>query len=245
VARITRDDLLAFRDRYLCGRNGVLAIFGAVKADEVRALVEREFEALRSGEPALTELPVPTTLTAAREVSAIRPKQQAVLMTGFLGIDLASPDRAALELIDESCSDLGSRLFMRIREEMGLAYFVGTSQLLGLSRGAFTFYLGTDPAKLTEVKAALQEEIARLAADGLTAEEIRRAKAKLIGQQEIRDQSNDALAFSCALDELYGLGFDHYQRWRSEVEAVTVEDIRRVARKYFAEQPGITAVVRP
>ncbi|MEQ1858986.1 MAG: pitrilysin family protein [Chthoniobacteraceae bacterium] len=245
VAKITRDDLLAFRDRHLCARNGVLAIFGAVKAGEVREMVERELAAFRSGEPAVVAPPQPAPLRAASEFIEIMPKQQAVLMTGFLSVDLTSPDRAPLELIDEACSDLGSRLFLRIREQMGLAYFVGTGQLMGLSRGGFTFYLGTDPAKLEEVKGALHEEIAKLASDGLTAEELARAKAKLNGGLDIRNQSNDALAFSCALDELYGLGFDHYTRWRGEVDAVTLEDIRRVARKYFAEQPGITAIVRP
>ncbi len=245
LTKLTRDDLIAFRDRHLCARNGVIAIFGAVKADEVRALVEREFEALRSGEPAVAVPPQPAPITASAEVIEHKPKQQAVLMTGFHGTDLAGPDRAALELIDEACSDLGSRLFLRIREQMGLAYFVGTSQLLGLARGAFTFYLGTDPAKLAEVKAALHEEIAKLATDGLTAEELTRAKAKLIGQQDIRHQSNDAFAFSCALDELYGLGFDHHAHWRAEIEAVTLDDVRWVARRYFADQPGITAIVSP
>jgi zinc protease len=95
------------------------------------------------------------------------------------------------------------------------------------------------------VKAALHEEISKLASEGLTAEELARAKAKTIGQQDIRNQSNDALAFSCALDELYGLGYNYQDQWRREVEAVTVEDIRRVARIYFADQPGLTAIVRP
>jgi len=245
VAQITRDDLLAFRDQHVCARNGVLAIFGAVKAEEVRALVEREFEAFRVGSPAIDKPLEPAPIPAALEVHETRPKQQAVLMCGFHGADLASPDRAALELIDEACSDLGSRLFLRIREEMGLAYFVGTSQLLGLARGAFTFYLGTDPAKLTEVKAALHEEISKLATEGLSTDELKRAKAKMIGQQDIRNQSNDSLAFSCALDELYGLGFDHYLSWNAEIEGVTVEKIREVTRHYFAEQYGITAVVQP
>jgi zinc protease len=245
VARLTRDELAAFRDRHLVGRNGVLAIFGAVDAAEVRALVERELGDLPAGEPAIAEPPQPTPLAASLEVGETRPKQQAVLMCGFHGADLAHPDRAPLELIDEACSDLGSRLFLRIREQMGLAYFVGSSQLIGLARGAFIFYVGTDPAKLDAVKAALHEEIAKLAADGLTAGELARAKAKLIGQQEIRNQSNDALVFSCALDELYGLGFDHYTRWHTEIEAVTLDDIRRISRKYFAEQPAVTVIVQP
>ena len=145
-------------------------------------------------------------------------------MVGFHGADMFSPDRAALELIDEACSDLGSRLFLRIREEMGLAYFVGSSQMTGLAPGPFVFYCGTDPAKLEAVKAALHEEIRKLAEHGLTAAELARAKEKLLGQQDIRNQSNDAFAFTCALDELYGLGFAHYRaRLGREVEAVTLE----------------------
>jgi zinc protease len=76
-------------------------------------------------------------------------------------------------------------------------------------------------------------------------EELARAREKLLGQQEIRNQSNDTFAFSAALDELYGLGANYYRKLRSQVEAVTADEIRRVAQKYFAEQPAVVAVVRP
>ena len=81
-------------------------------------------------------------------------------MVGYRGADMFSPDRYALELIDEASSDLGSRFFIRIRDEMGLAYYVGASQMQGLVSGLFAFYLGTDPAQLEPVKAALLDEIA-------------------------------------------------------------------------------------
>jgi len=245
VTRLTRDDLAAFRDRHLVARNGVIAVFGNVQAAEVRDLVEKALGALPAGEAALVNAPQPAALAASREVSLVKDKQQAVLMTGYHCADLFSPDRAALELIDEASSDLGSRFFLRIREEMGLAYFVGSSQMIGLARGPFVFYCGTDPAKVEEVKAALHDEIRKLAEHGLTDVEIARAKEKFLGAQDIRNQSNDSFAFSCALDELYGLGFDHYRQLRAEIEAVTPDDVRRVSRKYFADQPAITAIVRP
>jgi zinc protease len=244
VARLTRDDLLAFRDRHLCARNGVLAIFGDVRADEIRALVEDALAPLPAGEPAFTTVPEPPALPASREVELIEEKEQAVLMVGFPGIDIHSPDSAALDLLDEACSDLGSRLFVRIREEMGLAYFVGSSHLSGLARGMFVFYLGTDPAKLTAVKAALHEEIAKLARDGLTAEEVSRAREKSLGQMEIRHQSNGAFAYQAALNELYGLGHSHHLTQRRQLEALTTEQIAAAARRYF-QQPAITAIVRP
>ena len=245
VARLNRDDLAAFRDRHLVGRNGVLSIFGNVNAAEVRDLVEAALAQLPAGESALANVAQPAPLTASREIEQIKDKQQAVLMTGYHCADLFSPDRAALELIDEACSDLGSRFFLRIREEMGLAYFVGSSQMIGLARGPFVFYCGTDPAKVGEVKAALHDEIRKLAEHGLTADELARAKEKFLGAQDIRNQSNDSFAFSCGLDELYGLGFTHYRQLRAQIEAVTLEDARRIARKYFAGQPAITAIVRP
>ncbi len=245
VAGLTRDDLTAFRDQFLVARNGVLAVFGNVQADEVRALVEQALAQLPAGEPALVHVPQPVPLTATREITQVKEKQQAVLMTGYHCCDLFSPDRAALELIDEASSDLGSRFFLRIREEMGLAYFVGSSQMIGLAPGPFVFYCGTDPAKVEEVKAALHEEIHKLAEHGLTAVELARAKEKYLGAQDIRNQSNDSFAFSCALDELYGLGFASYRTLRAEIEAVTLEDVRRVARHYFLDQPAITAIVRP
>jgi zinc protease len=244
VAGLTPDALRAFRDRHLVGRNGVLSVFGDVRAEEVRAAVEELLSGLPAGEPALTSVATPPTLAVSREVEAIKDKEQAVLMVGFPGTDLFSPDNAALEIIDEACSDLGSRLFLRIREEMGLAYFVGSSQMSGLARGMFGFYLGTAPEKLADVKAALNEEISKLAAHGLSAEELMRAKEKYAGQQEIRNQSNQAFAFQAALNELYGLGHSYHLEQRRQIDALTVEQVQAVAKKYFS-QPAITAIVRP
>ena len=95
------------------------------------------------------------------------------------------------------------------------------------------------------MKTALLDEIHKLANEGLTNEELARAKKKLIGQQEIANQSNDAFGYHCALDELYGLGFDYYKRLEQDVNAVTLDNIKTVAAKYFRDQPYVLATVRP
>ena len=200
---------------------------------------------MKPGELALAKVPEaePPKQTESAEIN--KEKAQSVLMAGYRGVNIFNPDRHALELIEEASSDLGSRFFIRIREEMGLAYFVGATQMQGLAPGLFAFYLGTDPQKVEPVKAALLDEINKLASDGLTNEELARAKKKTIGSQQIAHQSNDTFGYQCALDELYGLGFDHYKALEHDVEGVTLDEIKRVAAKYFRDQPYVLATVRP
>jgi zinc protease len=245
VATLARKNLIEFRDRYLVARNGVISIFGNVTATEVRGLFEQALGEMKPGELALTRPPQPAPVPRTVTVESVKDKAQGVLMVGFRGADIFSPDRHALELIDEASSDLGSRFFLRIREQMGLAYYVGASQMQGLVPGLFLFYLGTDPQKIEPVKTALLDEITKLATGGLTQEELARAKKKMIGQQQIANQSNDSFGYMTALDELYGLGFQHYKTMEQAVEAVTLDDARRVAAKYFQEQPYVLALVRP
>jgi zinc protease len=245
VAELQREDLEKFHREFVTAQNGVLAVFGDVKAEEVRAQVEKLFGSLPSGELALTsppEAPAPAELIVAeREVD----KQQAVVMVGYRGGSVVSPDRPALEIISSASSDLGSRFFDRIREQMGLAYFVGASQMTGLVPGLFVFYVGTDPLKVDKVTEALQEEINTLAAEGLTDEEIERAKRKLLGAEAIRNQSNSSFASNAAINELVGLGYDHHLRRSEEIQNVTAEQVREVARRYFQENSPVRVTVRP
>src|SRR5437762_1555483 len=212
VQRLTQKDLLEFRDRYVVAENGVIYVFGDVKASEVKQLVEQMLSNMKPGALALSDAKPSMPLSKPETVESRKDKAQGVIMVGFRGASLSSPDRYALELIDEASSDLGSRFFVRIREQMGLAYYVGASQMQGLVPGLFAFYLGTDPQKIEKVKTELLDEIHKLANEGLTPDELARAKKKLIGQQEIANQSNDAFGYHCALDELYGLGFDYYKQ---------------------------------
>ena len=245
VEELNPKQLLAFRDRYVVAKNGVVSVFGNVNAEEVRQLFDRALGSMPGGALALNEARRPGPIQRTVTVESQKDKAQGVLMVGYSGVDIFNADRHALELIDEASSDLGSRFFIRIREEMGLAYYVGASQMQGLVGGVFAFYLGTDPQKLEAVKIALREEIDRLASEGLTAQELARAKKKIIGQQQIANQSNDAFGYQCALDELYGLGFDHYKNLERDIESISLDNVKAVAAKYFRDQPYVLATVRP
>ena len=168
-----------------------------------------------------------------------------MLLIGFSGADMFSKDRYALELLDDAYSGQGSRLFIRIRDELGLCYYVGAYGLLGLDPGYFAFYVGTTPQKVGQCEKEIFAELDKLKQTGLTAEELDRAKASLIVQKKVGMQDNSELATMVGLDELYGLGYNHFQVEDELYRAVTVGDIKRVANTYLAGKPSAVAVVRP
>jgi zinc protease len=245
VQRVRVGDLKPFHAALTVPNNCVLAVFGDVKAAQVKAAIAKKFGAWAQGAPALAHLPVPTPPTQPKHVVDTRDKKQAVMVIGFPGMTLHDPDRFALELIQEACSDLGSRLFVRIREKLGLAYYVGAQNFLGLVPGYFAFYVGTDPAQVELVESELLKEAEDLRNHGLTAEELRRAKAKVIGQKKIARQDLGGYAMSTALDELYGLGYRHSDTEDAKYEAVTLVQVQDVARKYLRPNALVVAVIKP
>jgi zinc protease len=247
VEHIQVTDVKAFHTNFTRPNNCVLAIYGDIKPESVRAAVEKAFGNWKSSadvESGLRPSPL-SPLESVVRVNEIRDKKQAVLLIGFRGTTLENPDRYALELLQEACSDLGSRLFIRIRENLGLAYYVGAQNFVGIAPGYFAFYVGTMPEKagLVEKELLIEAELLRL--EGLTAEELKRAKAKVIGQRKISRQDLGTLAMSTALDELYGLGYAHSETEDALYDAVTLDQVKAVAEKYLKPNALVIATVKP
>ena len=239
-------DVKSFHETFARPNNCVLAIFGDIDASSIRAAVEEAFGNWKPSQSAGLSSDITLgNLDSVKRVNETRDKKQAVLLIGFRGTTLESADRYPLELLQESCSDLGSRLFIRIRENLGLAYYVGAQNFVGIAPGYFAFYVGTMPekAELVEKELLIEAELLRL--EGLTAEELKRAKAKVIGQKKISRQDLGTLAMSTALDELYGLGFAHSETEDALYDAVTLDQVKAVAEKYLKPNALVIAVVRP
>jgi zinc protease len=247
VQRVKVEQLKGFHAELAVPNNCVLAIFGDIAEQTTLSAVEQAFH---SWEPVAKVAAAAAgkdlaNLTSTKRVTESRDKKQAVLIIGYRGVSLHDPDRYPLELIQESCSDLGSRLFLRIREKLGLAYYVGAQNFIGLVPGYFAFYVGTMPEKAELVEKELLSEAELLHLEGLTEEELKRAKAKVIGQRKIARQDLGALAMTTALDELYGLGYAHSETEDALYEAVTLDQVRSVASKYLKPDAFVVAVVRP
>jgi zinc protease len=236
--------LKEFHQKLTAPNNCVLALFGDVKVGEVNAAVEKAFCGWKKSDGISLNSQSPT-LTSPKRVEETRDKKQAVLVIGFPGTTLSSEDKYALDLLQECCSDLGSRLFLRIREQLGLAYYVGAQNFTGLVPGYFAFYTGTEPTKVALVEKELLAEAELLRTEGLTAEELKRAKAKIIGQKKIARADLGNLASTSALDELYGLGWQRADLDDAKYEAVTLEQIKVAAQKYLQQDALVVSIMKP
>lgn len=225
--------------------NCVLAIYGDVNTAETKAAVEKAFGSWKSTSATATRPSTFTPLTSPKRVTDNRDKKQAVVVIGFPGTTMNAEDRQAMELLQEACSDLGSRLFLRIREKLGLAYYVGAQNLLGITPGYFAFYAGTEPSKAAQVETEMFKEVELLRTECLTEEELKRSKSKIIGQRKISRQELGGLATTTALDELYGLGYANSYAEDAKIEAVTIDQVRAVAQKYLRPESAVIAIINP
>lgn len=243
LEKLQSAEVQAFHQKLATPGNCVLAIYGDVNATETKAAVEKVFAAWRTADS--KPQPASSTPTSSKRISETRDKKQAVVVIGFPGTSLNAGDRQAMELLQEACSDLGSRLFLRIREKLGLAYYVGAQNLLGVTPGYFAFYAGTEPGKAAQVEQEMLKEAELLRTESLTEEELKRAKAKIIGQRKIARQELGSLATTTALDELYDLGFDFNDSEDARLEAVTLADVKAAAQKYLRPEWLVVSVINP
>ncbi|HAV43379.1 TPA: hypothetical protein DCX15_05120 [bacterium] len=233
IEAITRDELLEFYYTYCRPDNMVLSIFGDIEIEETTQKIKELFDEFKPKPFPESLIPKEPPMKEIRHTFINRKKEQTIVMIGFHGIDVKAPERHTFEVITSILSGQDGRLFKSLREENPLSYSVGTYSILGLDRGAYIFYIGTDPKLKDEAIEGLLNEIKRLRDEEVMDEELQRAKRQLIGNRAISLQSNSSFSLYVSLDELYGLGYDNFKEYENRINKITKEDIRRVANTYF------------
>ena len=245
VQSLSIEQIKSHHGRLVKPGNQVLSIFGDIDIEQVKKELLNLWE--DCSESSRIELPRSPSETRVETLalSETCDKKQSVVVFGFPGTTFFDKERHALDLLQETCSDLGSRLFMRIRDELGLAYYVGAQHMPGLVRGYFGFYAGTSPEHVEQVKEEFKIQINKIKSEGITQQELDRSKAKMLGQKQIARQDLGHLAMASALDELYGLGFQHPLEEDAAIHAVSLEDVQKAAEKIFNLENSTVAVVGP
>jgi len=246
VGSIDQAMLRAHHDRLIVGNNLAIAVSGDVDPDEVAEGISRRLAGLAAGSsfsgevPALDEAP-----TEIRREKVAKDRAQAHLVMGFRGVSVSDPDRGALDVISQILAGQSGRLFLELRDKKSLAYTVSAMSVEGLAPGFFAVYIATAPEKVEEARRGMLEELTKLVGEAPGEEELRHAKRNLTGNHAISQQRNSGHAGHMALDALYGLGPGANQKYAASIDAVTQDDVVRVARRVIVLDAYTEALVEP
>jgi zinc protease len=222
----------------------VIAAVGDIDADEFAREIDKAFGALPAG-PALPELPRWQPSAKARTIVVERPVPQSTVQIALPGIARDDPDWYAAFVMNHifGGGGLGSRLATEVREKRGLAY--GASSALRLYKKASLLVISTASAneKVGEAIRVIRTEMARLRTDGVTDQELADAKTYLTGALPVSLDSSGSIANLLYSLQLDGLPRDHLDKRPALIQAVTAEDVRRVARHLLRDDAAITIVV--
>jgi zinc protease len=245
VAGLTAEDVRRFHRRLFHPRDLVISVVGDVDPADVVDKVERYFVEPEGELGEAPKIAEPDRRTAPELVVGDLEKEQAHVAVGFDAPLVGQEDRYPLRVLYAILSGQGGRLFYELRDRQSLAYSVHAKMLLGLDASTFSVLIGTSPEKVEQAVEGIFEQIGRVRRDGVTDQEVARAKRYLVGNHDIGLQKNGSRSLSMGLDELYGLGYKRSTEFGEHIDAVTRQDIRRVAEAYLQPGRSVTSVTKP
>lgn len=224
------------REGYYRG-NCVIAAAGNVNHDQLLTVLEREgwFEGTTLEPPRPPASAVPACRGVVRREA--RDTAQTHLVLGSDTFPLRDPRRFALAiLVNVFGGGMSSRLFQRVREELGLAYAVFAYKSFYRATGHLGVYVGTQTASAEAAENAIREEYDRLAREGLPTDELANGKQQLKGQVMLSLESPVARMGRLAGFTLHDDRYRPLDEMLADIDAVTTEDIAAVAAEFFPAQ---------
>ncbi len=235
IKKITSADLTRFHDENYLPNNSMLAIVGDVTLKEILPKIERAFGDWKSGTAPKTTIPSVPAQGASKIYLINRPGSvQTVFNIGTLAIERTDPDYAAMVVMNRILGGGGSsRLFLNIREDKSYAYSVGSSFNASKYRGAF---LASSPVRTEVTEGALREfmnEFKRIRDQQVSPTELENAKRSIEGGFALSLENPQLLLTNIITQKLYDLPANYWDTYPQTVEAITADDVQRVARKYI------------
>jgi zinc protease len=246
IALVKPDELKGYVRRVLARDRLKIAIVGDIDAKAAGAMLDRVFGTLPAkGELAPVANIEPASLGRRNVVTFDTP--QAVVSLGGKGLARKHPDFMAAFVVNHVLGggSFTSRLYQEVREKRGLAYGVST-YLYPLDHSAL--FMGWTQVRADRAGDSInimEQEIRRIANEGPTAEELAKAKDYLKGSYALRFDTSTKIALQLVQIQIDDLGIDYIDKRNDQVEAVTLEDAKRVAKSLFSGGMLITVVGRP
>src|SRR5438034_380771 len=244
VSRLTRDDILEYADAHYRLPNMVVGAAGSLDPEETIDLVARGLS-LRADADGAVSAAAPLPLESPRVLVRRRGTEQAHVCLGARALSYMDPDRYALDLLNTVLGEgMSSRLFLNIRERLGLAYDVHSFTQKHRDTGYIGVYIGVEPKKAPDAVNAAMAELRGLGETEGSNEELTRAKEVTKGRLRPELETTNGVAFWLTYPQLLLGAIKTIDEELALVDAVSAEDVQRVARQVLSG-PLQMAVVGP
>ena len=244
VDTMTEAALRAWWQQHVVADDALVVIVGDIAAEDAKALAEEAFGKLPRRSGAAPVISLPLVHGSRADVVEFRDRKQSAIAVGFPAATYGNDDYIALRMLQEIGSGLAGTLFAELRGKRSLAYTVSGSIVPAAQGGTFVGYMATEASKEPEALKGLIEELRRLGKDAVTDENLARAKTSLAGAGKLSRQTNAVHASEAARNHYYNLGFDWNDRFLAASNALTTEQVRAAATKYFGGENYVVGIVR-
>ena len=247
IPTISRDDLFAFHQARYTPQGMVLSIVGDVATDRVIDEVSTHWRDWQGPSPDRGVPPLTLLSTVHTQRCDLPGKTQADLVIGSPAVARSHPDYFAVRVANSILGRFAmmGRLGEVVREEMGLAYYVYSTQESGSHTGAWYAAAGVNPTHIDQAVAAIQAEFARLRDEPVSAEELADTQAYLTGVLPLTLETNGGVAGTLLNMEWHGLGLDYLQRYNGLIYAITPADVQAAAQTYLRPDAYALVVAGP
>lgn len=241
IAAYTRDDLANYRARHYHPENCVVALAGNYDPEQVLALMQQYFgEWKKSGQ---RQTVPPMQPVPGQKAAKEKDTEQLHICLGYPGTFLGSDELYPMSVMNNLLGGaMSSRLFQKIREEMGMAYSIYTYPSTYVGCGTFAVYAGVSPKNGHAVLNETLKQLDLLCRDGVTEKEFREAKNQLRGSYLLGLESPGSRMQSMGRGQLHLDRCMTPEETVAKIEAVTIESVNAVARRIFSNAPCISVV---
>ncbi|WP_027882759.1 M16 family metallopeptidase [Meiothermus rufus] len=243
VGSITREDLLAFHQRFFKPNRAVLAISGDFNTQEMVARLERVLRDWRPGEVSLPSFAPPSPKPAIYFVQ--KETNQSVIYMGNPTVTAFAPGYSELDLASRVLGDgFNSRLFLEVRTKRGLAYATGGAQTQGFGWPGFFYGASISRVdKTVEVIELMLGQFRDLRERPVSPEELELFRNNILNAEVFRFTSKQAVAERIARTQMLGLPADYYERYIQQIQAATPADLQRVMQQFVRPEEFVIVVV--
>ncbi|MEO8255953.1 MAG: pitrilysin family protein [Acidobacteriota bacterium] len=242
VEALTRDRLARVHAERFAPSALTAVVVGDVPAGSAVDVVGRVFGGWRVPPPVPIALPAVVPASQRRRlVISMMNKAQADVAYGFTTIARSDPAYYACSLMNNVFGQysMGGRLGDSIRERQGMAYYAFSSLDANVAAGPLSIRAGVSPANVDRAVSSIDDEVRRLAVDGVTAKELRESQQYLIGSMPRALETNAGIASFLQTAEFFGLGLDHDLRLPALLRAVTLDDVHAAARMLHPDRATV------